>query len=102
MYFNAVYSALMHAREEIYIMGWWICPQLYLRRPGKLVRPTTASVSLSAFTAQRRRAVGVIGLFPTAPDLPIAFSRLRMRCVFGAEGEVRGAGFAIRLPCDPS
>ena len=39
MYFNAVYSALMHAREEIYIMGWWICPQLYLRRPGKLVRP---------------------------------------------------------------
>ena len=69
MYFNAVYSALMHAREEIYIMGWWICPQLYLRRPGKMVRPTTASVSLSAFTAQRRRAVGS-GYFPLRPICP--------------------------------
>ena len=101
MYFNAVYSALMHAREEIYIMGWWICPQLYLRRPGKMVRPRP----LFPFRHLRPSGAepsGLLGVFPLRPILPIAFSRLRMRCVFGAEGEVRGAGFAIRLPCDPS
>ena len=55
-----------------------------------------ASVSLSAFTAQRRRAIGS-GDCPLLPICPSPPPRLRMRRL-----EPRGAGFAIRLPCDLS
>ena len=28
-----VLSALTNAKEEIFIAGWWLCPELYLKRP---------------------------------------------------------------------
>jgi phospholipase D1/2 len=28
-----VMHALNEAREEIYIADWWLCPELYLKRP---------------------------------------------------------------------
>ncbi|KAF4969511.1 hypothetical protein FZEAL_10221, partial [Fusarium zealandicum] len=32
-YFHAVSVALSEAKESIYIMGWWVSPELFLRRP---------------------------------------------------------------------
>lgn len=32
-YFHAVSTALEQARESIYILDWWLSPELYLRRP---------------------------------------------------------------------
>jgi phospholipase D1/2 len=32
-YMEHVMNALNSAREEIYITDWWMCPELYLRRP---------------------------------------------------------------------
>ncbi|GAB2277379.1 Phospholipase D zeta 1 [Dionaea muscipula] len=31
--FEAIASALEMAKSEIFITGWWLCPELYLRRP---------------------------------------------------------------------
>lgn len=31
--FEAVASAIEDAKSEIFITGWWLCPELYLRRP---------------------------------------------------------------------
>lgn len=31
--FNAIASGIEHAKSEIFIAGWWLCPELYLRRP---------------------------------------------------------------------
>ncbi|XP_052194240.1 phospholipase D zeta 1-like isoform X2 [Diospyros lotus] len=31
--FEAIASSIEKAKSEIYICGWWICPELYLRRP---------------------------------------------------------------------
>ncbi|KAH6558875.1 hypothetical protein KP509_1Z041100, partial [Ceratopteris richardii] len=31
--FNAISSAIDNAKSEIFIAGWWLCPELYLRRP---------------------------------------------------------------------
>ncbi|KAL9378910.1 hypothetical protein Peur_027392 [Populus x canadensis] len=31
--FEAIASAIENARSEIFITGWWLCPELYLRRP---------------------------------------------------------------------
>lgn len=31
--FEAIASAIEEAKSEIFITGWWICPELYLRRP---------------------------------------------------------------------
>ncbi|KAL8134057.1 phospholipase D zeta 1-like [Apium graveolens] len=31
--FEAIASAIENANSEIYITGWWVCPELYLRRP---------------------------------------------------------------------
>ncbi|KAI5658646.1 hypothetical protein M9H77_27439 [Catharanthus roseus] len=31
--FEAIASAIESAKSEIYITGWWLCPELYLRRP---------------------------------------------------------------------
>ncbi|KZV19469.1 phospholipase D p1 [Dorcoceras hygrometricum] len=31
--FEAIASSLEKASSEIYITGWWLCPELYLRRP---------------------------------------------------------------------
>ncbi|XAR49167.1 Phospholipase D [Bertholletia excelsa] len=31
--FDAIASAIENAKSEIYITGWWLCPELYLRRP---------------------------------------------------------------------
>ncbi|KAK6911613.1 Phospholipase D/Transphosphatidylase [Dillenia turbinata] len=31
--FDAVAAALEDAQSEIFITGWWLCPELYLRRP---------------------------------------------------------------------
>jgi phospholipase D1/2 len=32
-YFHAVSMALEEARESIYILDWWLSPEIYLRRP---------------------------------------------------------------------
>lgn len=32
-YFHAVSLAIENARSDICILGWWISPELYLRRP---------------------------------------------------------------------
>jgi phospholipase D1/2 len=32
-YMESVMHALSASREEIYIAGWWLCPELYLKRP---------------------------------------------------------------------
>ncbi|XP_043711223.1 phospholipase D zeta 1-like [Telopea speciosissima] len=31
--FDAIASAIEEAKSEIFITGWWLCPELYLRRP---------------------------------------------------------------------
>lgn len=31
--FNAIASSIENAKSEIFICGWWLCPELYLRRP---------------------------------------------------------------------
>nr|XP_027114761.1 phospholipase D zeta 1-like isoform X1 [Coffea arabica] len=31
--FEAIASSIEKAKSEIYITGWWLCPELYLRRP---------------------------------------------------------------------
>ncbi|KAI8024040.1 Phospholipase D zeta 1 [Camellia lanceoleosa] len=31
--FEAIASSIKTAKSEIYITGWWLCPELYLRRP---------------------------------------------------------------------
>eukprot|EP00250_Pteridium_aquilinum_P013724 c21534_g1_i1 orf=388-3765(+) len=31
--FNAIASGIEHAKSEIFITGWWLCPDLYMRRP---------------------------------------------------------------------
>ncbi|KAM0821512.1 hypothetical protein ACQ4PT_072157 [Festuca glaucescens] len=31
--FEAIASSIEHAKSEIFITGWWLCPELYLRRP---------------------------------------------------------------------
>lgn len=31
--FEAIASSIENASSEIYITGWWLCPELYLRRP---------------------------------------------------------------------
>ncbi|TYH82595.1 hypothetical protein ES332_D02G072900v1 [Gossypium tomentosum] len=31
--FNAIASAIEDAKSEIFMCGWWLCPELYLRRP---------------------------------------------------------------------
>lgn len=32
-YYEQLYSDLNSARYEIFIRGWWVCPELYLKRP---------------------------------------------------------------------
>lgn len=32
-YYDQLYSDLSAARYEVFIRGWWICPELYLKRP---------------------------------------------------------------------
>jgi phospholipase D1/2 len=32
-YFNMLYNYFMDAKESIYICGWWVSPELYLKRP---------------------------------------------------------------------
>ena len=32
-YYESVYTSLLKAKKEIFITGWWISPELYLRRP---------------------------------------------------------------------
>lgn len=31
--FEAIASAIEGAKSEVYITGWWLCPELYMRRP---------------------------------------------------------------------
>ncbi|XP_039071847.1 phospholipase D zeta 1-like [Hibiscus syriacus] len=31
--FNAIASSIEDAKSEIFMCGWWLCPELYLRRP---------------------------------------------------------------------
>ncbi|XP_057957656.1 phospholipase D zeta 1 isoform X3 [Malania oleifera] len=31
--FDAIASSIEEAKSEIFICGWWVCPELYLRRP---------------------------------------------------------------------
>nr|XP_015875057.2 phospholipase D zeta 1-like [Ziziphus jujuba var. spinosa] len=31
--FEAIASAIENAKSEIFMTGWWVCPELYLRRP---------------------------------------------------------------------
>ena len=32
-YFNDVYEAIIKATKEVFLTGWWISPELYLKRP---------------------------------------------------------------------
>lgn len=32
-YYQDLYEALNKASNDIFIRGWWICPELYLKRP---------------------------------------------------------------------
>ena len=32
-YMEAVYNGIMNAKEEIYITDWWLCPEIFLKRP---------------------------------------------------------------------
>lgn len=32
-YMEGVYNALLSAKEEIFITDWWLCPEIYLKRP---------------------------------------------------------------------
>lgn len=34
-YFSSLYDDLLTAKFEVYIRGWWICPELYLKRPSQ-------------------------------------------------------------------
>ncbi|KAL4588394.1 hypothetical protein LXL04_001278 [Taraxacum kok-saghyz] len=31
--FEAIASSIQNAKSEIYVTGWWLCPELYLKRP---------------------------------------------------------------------
>ncbi|KAF9606893.1 hypothetical protein IFM89_029492, partial [Coptis chinensis] len=31
--FGAIASSIEEAKSEIFIIDWWLCPELYLRRP---------------------------------------------------------------------
>ncbi len=33
-YFGSLYTALLEAKREIFIHGWWLSPEIYLLRPG--------------------------------------------------------------------
>lgn len=35
--FEAIASAIEEAKSEIFIPSWWICPEVYLRRPMMLM-----------------------------------------------------------------
>jgi phospholipase D1/2 len=43
IYMEHVMHALNEAREEIYIADWWLCPELYLKRPITAVSSTLSS-----------------------------------------------------------
>lgn len=32
-YYEQLYYDLLEAKHEVFIRGWWVCPELYLRRP---------------------------------------------------------------------
>ena len=32
-YYSDLYNSLMSAKETIYIAGWWVSPELFLKRP---------------------------------------------------------------------
>ena len=49
IYMEHVMHALNEAREEIYIADWWLCPELYLKRP-----ITAASSPLSSNTSSTK------------------------------------------------
>lgn len=34
-YFSHLYDNILQANESIYIAGWWVSPELYLKRPVK-------------------------------------------------------------------
>lgn len=34
-YFSHLYDNILQAKESIFIAGWWVSPELYLKRPVK-------------------------------------------------------------------
>ncbi|XP_031103467.1 phospholipase D zeta 1-like isoform X1 [Ipomoea triloba] len=46
--FGAIASSIESAKSEIYITGWWLCPELYLRRPFHNHRSSRLDVLLEA------------------------------------------------------
>lgn len=46
--FNAIATALEGAKSEIFIADWWLCPELYLRRPYTSHEPSRLDALLEA------------------------------------------------------
>lgn len=43
--YEAMYNAISNAKYEILIAGWWVCPDLFLLRPGRKLPPSEDSES---------------------------------------------------------
>ncbi|KAL5983661.1 hypothetical protein ACLOJK_017751 [Asimina triloba] len=50
--FDAIASSIEEAKSEIFITGWWVCPELYLRRPFHANESTRLDALLEAKAKQ--------------------------------------------------
>ncbi|KAJ8766839.1 hypothetical protein K2173_009098 [Erythroxylum novogranatense] len=50
--FEAIASSIEDAKSEIFICGWWLCPELYLRRPFQTHASSTLDTLLEAKAKQ--------------------------------------------------
>jgi phospholipase D1/2 len=87
-YMHAVSMAIERARESIWIMDWWLSPELYLRRPPAQNEQYRVDRMLQA-AAERGVQVSVNGsvLFSFLFLLPfrVCRSRFGQPCVFDGE-----------------
>ncbi|KAJ0513871.1 putative phospholipase D [Helianthus annuus] len=58
--FEAIALAIANAKSEIYVTGWWLCPELYLKRP---FHANGASRLDALFEAKAKEGVKVQWLF---------------------------------------
>jgi phospholipase D1/2 len=61
-YFDHLYDKLMSAKENIYIAGWWISPELYLKRPVCMGGDETPNSEKSNLYNQNTRLMDVLKL----------------------------------------
>ncbi|KAJ8424960.1 hypothetical protein Cgig2_000547 [Carnegiea gigantea] len=57
--FEAIAFAIENAKSEIFICGWWVCPELFLRRPFK---DHTSSRLDALLEAKAKQGVQVSGI----------------------------------------